>query len=265
VPRARREKAKKKKLLGSHQRCWVWGRHVVVEILRGGRWPVVELFLDQELPADELDDARRLAEKQATPVRLEPASRVFQLCHSKEHQGYLAKMSPFPYTDAGEILSRDLPSALFVILDSVQDAHNFGAIVRSAEALGVDAVFIGEKGQVGVTSMVVRSSSGAACRVPIAQVPDLQNLVEQITSRGIQVVAASEKAENDCASHDFRSPAAIILGNESAGITEDLMALSDAAIRVPHEGEVGSLNVAAAAAVIFYEVQRQRGKGDGED
>lgn len=250
----------KKKLLDSHQRCWVWGRHVVAETLTAGKWPILELYLDQGLSAENIEAATGIAEKLRIPVKVESSKRLLQLCHTSEHQGYLAKMSPFPYSDALKILSRFNTSQtpLFAILDSLQDPYNFGAIIRSAEVMGVNALFICEKAQVGVTSMVARSSAGAVNRIEIAQVPDLIELARKMQERGIALVGTGEKGITDVCDYDFQQPAAVVLGNEGMGITGELLALCDAQIRIPQQGAIGSLNVAAAAAIIFYEAQRQR-------
>lgn len=254
-----------KKLLGSHQRSWIWGRRAVIEILEAGRWPAAELYLDETMAESELDGARRLAEGLGVAVRLEPAKRLFDLCHAKDHQGYLAKMLEFPYADAEEILSgmsaetgRFRSNPIFAVLDSIRDSFNFGAIVRSAETLGVDAVFIGERGQSPVTSQTARSSAGAVNRVPIARVADLAALAAQLRERGAAVVAADEKSDVDCADCDFRGPAAIVLGNESEGVSPELLEVCDARVRIPQSGAVGSLNVAVAAGILFYEIRRQR-------
>ncbi|HUT24953.1 MAG TPA: 23S rRNA (guanosine(2251)-2'-O)-methyltransferase RlmB [Sumerlaeia bacterium] len=291
--KSRRNKSGEK-LLGSHQRCWIWGRHAVREILEAGRWTPIELVLSEGLPSGELRNARELAEKRGAAVRVESAERLTQLCHVAEHQGYLAKMPPFPYADASEILSRidrggtpaapagasargtpvgeaeapassclsaDTASAnavTLVILDAIQDPFNFGAIVRSAEALGVDGVFIGEDRQVEVTSMVARASAGAVNRLPIARVGDLADLATQLRALGVRILGASEKAGQECAACDFRRPAAIVLGSEGAGISPPLLEICDGLVRVPQRGVIASLNVAAAAAILFYEARRQK-------
>lgn len=263
---SKRQKAKSK-LMGSHQRCWIWGRRAVLEILEAGRWPILELRLDAAMAPARIERARDLASHGDIPVFLDSAERLRQLCHAPEHQGYVAKMAPFPYASAPDILAglsgrsgpdASGPAPLFAILDAVQDPYNFGAIARSAEALGVEAIFVGSARQADVGSMVVRSSAGAAGRIPIARVDDLEDLASQLRDRGVCLVAASEKADGECRDRDFTRPTAIVLGNEGAGIRPDLLALCDARVRVPQQGAIGSLNVAMAAAILFYEARRQR-------
>lgn len=260
MERSKRKRSKKNKLLGSHQRSWIWGRNAVTEILEAGKWPIAELYLDEGLPEDIIANAQNLANGLDAKIFIEPAARLVQLCHSSEHQGFLAKMRDFPYTEPDEIFSdiQNKTTPLYAILDSIQDPYNFGAIIRSAEVLGVDAIFIGDRDQVGVTSMVARSSSGAVNRVPIARVTDLCKLAEKLKTIGITVAGASEKAEKNCGDYDFTTPTAIILGNEGTGISPDLLDMCDCLISIEQQGSIGSLNVAAAAAIMFYEANRQR-------
>jgi 23S rRNA (guanosine2251-2'-O)-methyltransferase len=257
MERYRRAKGKRA-LLGSHQKCWIWGRHLVVETLIAGRWPILELCLSQDLGADHLEAAQALAAKQKVPAVLEPPESLTRRCHSSEHQGYLARMSEFPYAGEAEALA-DAPSPpLLAILDRIQDPHNFGAIIRSAEVFGIGALFVGEQEQVPVTSMVARSSSGAVNRVPIVRVSALPGLAGRLRQRGVSVVAASEKATDGICGFDFRRPVAIVIGNEGRGISKDLCEQCDRSLRIPQHGALGSLNAAVAAAVFFYEARRQR-------
>jgi len=249
----------KKRLLGSHQKCWIWGRNAVLETLTAGRWEILDLYLSHDLAPELLDRATALASALGlVPVVSDPAA-LAKLCHTTEHQGYLARMTDFPYAAEAEIPPPRHGAPFYVILDGIQDPHNFGAIVRSAEVFGADAVYIGESGQVGVTSMVVRSSAGAVNRVPIVKVTDLESLVGRLKAAGVRVVAGSEKAEHTAAAHDFIQGTALIMGNEGVGPRASLLAHCDAVVKIPQSGHIGSLNVAVAAGIFCYEVRRQRG------
>ncbi|MEI8140411.1 MAG: 23S rRNA (guanosine(2251)-2'-O)-methyltransferase RlmB [bacterium] len=248
----------KKRLLGSHQKCWIWGRNSVVETLAAGRWEIVDLYLSRLLTSSQLEQAQALAARQRlTPVLADP-DELTQLCHSSEHQGYLARMTDFPYADEATVVAA-LPSSPFcVVLDGIQDPYNFGAIIRSAEIFGANAIFISESGQVGVTSMVVRSSAGAVNRLPIVRVPELEALVERLKARGIKVVAASEKADSNIMDYDFKQGISIVIGNEGVGPGTDLLRKCSDVVKIPQTGHIGSLNAAVAAGIFFYEIRRQR-------
>ena len=251
---------KKKKLMGSHQRCWLWGRHAVGEILEVGRWPMKVLYLDEALPEDRVRYARERAAALHIPVECVSSERITQLCHTKEHQGYLAKMSPFPYASLHDVLDAAVGIApSYVVLDGVQDPYNFGAIIRSAEVLGMQAVFVGESHQAEVNRLVARASAGAVNRLPIVQVPDILELIPKFRERNIRLLSASEKANVACHEYDLTQPVAIVMGNEGDGVRPEIQQHCDQLIAIPQVGAIGSLNVAAAAAILFYETSRQRG------
>jgi 23S rRNA (guanosine2251-2'-O)-methyltransferase len=261
VERSRRGKGKHKrqeKLLGSHARSWLWGRNLVRETLAAGRWPILELHLADNLPSEQLAEARTAAERLGLVAAVENQEVLERLAHTAEHQGYLAKMGPFPYRTVDELLSAAPSNPLYLILDAIQDPYNFGAMLRSAAAFAVNAVFIGTDRQVPVTSMVARSSAGALNHVPIAQVVDLPELTRTLRDREVHVIGTSEKADQLLTACNFRDATAIVVGNEGTGISPALLACCDSLARIPIEVPVGSLNAAAAAAVFFFEVRRQR-------
>jgi 23S rRNA (guanosine2251-2'-O)-methyltransferase len=233
---------------------------LVGETLRAGRWPILELHLADDLPAGQLQTARELAVERGVKVQVGSREALQRLCHTSEHQGYLAKMPPFPFADAEAVLAARPAQPLYLVLDAIQDPYNFGAMLRSAEVFAVDAVFIGTERQVEVTSLVARSSAGAVNRVPIAQVSDLVKFAGRLAALEIPLVSASEKAERTIDAHDFRSSTAIVIGNEGTGITPALAAQCRQFVRIPQYGAIGSLNAAAAAAIVFYEARRQRSR-----
>jgi 23S rRNA (guanosine2251-2'-O)-methyltransferase len=244
--------------MGSHQRCWIWGRSPVMETLRAARWRPLEVRLDERLPAKERDDAMRLAARLGVEPLFSPAAELERLCHSAEHQGYLAKMPPFPYEAGDDLLGVRAKHRFFVVLDAVQDPFNFGAILRSADAFGVDGVFVGERRQVEVSSLVVRASSGAVNHVRLAQVADLEDWIGRLKREGVRVVGTSPTARRDVSQVDLAGPTALVLGNEAVGIRPELLECCDERVAIRQSGTVASLNAAVAAGILFYEVSRQR-------
>lgn len=262
VERAKRGKHKHKRqerLLGNHARCWIWGRNLVAATLECGRWPIVELHLADSLPAVRLAEARAAAARLGVRVHVAGRDVLERLGQTSEHQGYLAKMGPYPYATAADVLAGGGDSPLYLILDAIQDPYNFGAMLRSAGAFGAAGVFIGCSRQAPVSSMAARSSAGVVNRLPIAVVDDLVGLAHTLRGRRVTVVGASEKGGRPLTACDFRRGTAIVIGNEGTGISPELQACCDVLARIPIAGGVGSLNAAAAAAVFFFEVQRQRG------
>jgi 23S rRNA (guanosine2251-2'-O)-methyltransferase len=264
---------KQGRFLAGHQRSWLWGRHPVTEVIEAGRWPVMELYLADTLPVEAIQHLQSQAEAQGTEVAVETAERLRELGHVDEHQGFLARMGPFPYASIEEVLRGgeegerdDGTPGLWLVLDAIQDTFNFGAIVRSAEAMGARGIFVGTTSQAGVNSLVARASAGAVNRIPIAEVEDLSSFVETLRASGTRIVAADEKGGMACMDCDFRASTALVLGNEGHGVRAELLSRCDSHVCIPMTGSIASLNVAAAAAVLLYEAWRQKnraGKVDG--
>lgn len=253
----KRTRRARRQLLGSHQKCWLWGRHVVLETLRAGRWKPLEIWAAIRVDPHVAREVRLLALSAKIPLLAKTVDEITRRCGTAEHQGLLAKMPPFPYRSADELFNRRVEWPCYVVLDALQDPYNFGALLRSADAFAMHGVFVGTQRQSGVTALVARTSAGAINHVPLAQVDDLVAVVGLLRRRGVSVVAASEKGQRDVCEHDFRRPSALIIGNEGAGIRDELLAQCDALVRIPQFGVVGSLNAAVAAGILFYEVRRQ--------
>lgn len=250
---------KSKPLLGNHQKCWIWGRNAVRETLSAGFWTIWELYLSDRLPAEELEELEACATKHSVPVVITSDKTLTQKCRAGDHQGMIAKMAPFPYADPEQIRKQTTGTPLYLILDRIQDPYNFGAIIRSAEILGTDAIFIGEQEQCDVTSLVCRTSAGAVNHVPLAQVPDLVAFCQQLKSANINVLGTAMQAEETLVDYSFTQPTALIVGNEGTGLHPDLLAVCSHLIRIPQQGQTESLNVAVSAGILLYEASRQRG------
>lgn len=254
----KRHRLAKQPLLGGHQKCWLWGRHAVLETLRAGRWRPLELWLAQGLPEPIAAEARGRADQSSIPVSVRPDEELTRRCGKREHQGLMARMPPFPYADLDAVLDSATQPELFLILDGIEDPHNFGAILRSADMFEAGGVLIGTRRQCEVTSHVARSSAGGVNYVSIARVADLATLVGALRSRGVQVVAASERGARSAAACDFSPPTALIIGGEGRGVSAELLPLCDVVAAIPQAGHVSSLNAAVAAGILLYEVRRQR-------
>lgn len=252
------------KFLAGHQRSWIWGRHAVLEILEAARWPMAELYLSLELPDEARASATVKAKKTGASIAEAPHERLRELCGTGDHQGYLARMGPFPYAARSEfdaMLRRSADGSLCILLDRMRDPHNYGAIIRSAAALGAMAVIVPENGQAPVNNHVARASAGAVNKLPIVQVGDLMETLHACRRAGFSIVAAVQGAAQSPWTHDFRNPSLLIFGNEGEGIDPGLLAAADTKIGIPQSTTVNSMNVASAAAVLLYEAARQRAVG----
>lgn len=256
VHRPPRKKARAD-LLDNHQRSWIWGKHLLSEVLAAGNWPMRQLLLADDLPSEKLQEFQQRAADLQVPCEVLPRETITQRLHRGEHQGCAAQMGPFPYVDVQDVLRQASPPALLLVLDGIQDPHNLGAMLRSAEVFGVQGVCLQSSGQVPVNSQVARSSAGAVIRVPICRW-EAAGFPQQLKSAKIVLVGASEKNGVPLPEFDFTQPVALVIGNEGQGISPDLAAHCQQWVRIEQFGQVGSLNAAAAAAIMFYEAQRQR-------
>lgn len=245
-------------VMSNHNRCWIWGRNVVLETLRSGRWPILELLVSDRAVESLRNEAFDLAGRKGIAVAAASDAFLTKSCRSDEHQGFAARMTPFPCLPFNHFLQRLAPRATVALLDRLQDPFNVGAIIRSASTLGVDGILVGDKAQSAINSQVARSSAGAVNHLPIGQTDDLGRALEQFQSLGFQVVAASEKADRPVYEADFRKATVIVIGNEGRGIDPELLARCDLSVSIPMSGQVGSLNAAVAAGILFYEIRRQR-------
>ena len=251
--------APRRTLMANHNRCWIWGRNAVMETLRAGRWTMVELLVGDRCDVDTRDEIKHLAGSAGIPIEFLSDRDVEKRCRSDEHQGLAARMPPFPYLTVEQLLQQASAQPIFVLLDRVHDSYNFGAIVRSAEVLGIDGVIVGTREQAQVNSLVVRSSAGAVNSVPIAQTESLIATIETLSQRGVQIVGSSDHAADLIFEVDFCQPTLLIIGNEGQGMHPDLEGLCSRFIKIPVLGQIGSLNAAVSAGILFYEVVRQRG------
>lgn len=238
----------------------------MLETLKAGRWPVVELFADSNLPDSDLADVKRLAESLDLALELVDADRLTQLSQTYEHQGFLARMGEFPCEDSEALMlaarSSTLESKqtapLFVVCDRIQDAHNFGAILRCCDAVKLDGIVIGDRYQSAITPHVARSSAGAVNYQRIFRVPQLSDAVAMLKQSGFQIIAASEKSTTTIWEATLTMPTVVLIGSETTGVSPDLLALCDLHVAIPMLGDVSSLNAAVAAGIVLYECRRQQ-------
>lgn len=278
IPQDPHRVSRRKRHATNHQKNWLWGRYAVTETLIAGRWPIEELYVSEELPRAEQVQLEKLCADTGLRMDRVPGARLTQLCGSSEHQGHLARMSEFPCgseTDLQRCLQetmdryqqnqgimdgseRSVRPPLFVLCDQIQDAHNFGAILRCCDGAGVDGIVIESHRQTSVTPHVARSSVGAVNYLELFRVDDVVEAAKTIRVTGLKLVAATEKSEQDLWSTDLKAPVALVIGSEAHGIRPELLALCDQQLRIPMLGQVNSLNAAVAAGIVLYEIRRNQ-------
>jgi 23S rRNA (guanosine2251-2'-O)-methyltransferase len=238
----------------------IYGVNAVLEALRAGKRQIEAITILESARPDRLKPLLDLAREKRVPVHRVPRLDLGDV----RHQGVVARIAAARYTGADELLdlleskieSTDPP--LVVGLDGIEDPHNLGSIVRTAECAGVHGVFIAERRAVGLTSVVAKVAAGALEYVPVARVTNLVRLIEQLKERNIWVVGAAAEAKQLYWEWDWKLPAAIFLGNEGHGLHRLVREHCDTLVRIPVTGRLESLNVSVAAGVLLYEARRQR-------
>ena len=238
------------------------GPHAVLEAIRAGR-VIKRLFISNErgTQTGAVNELVTEAQTRRIFVRYVDAMEISRLSPIEGHQGVVAIAEGKPGVDLDELLLHlDVlqQPALVLVIDSLQDPQNFGVLLRSAEGTGVDGVVIPKHRAVGLTPAVAKTSAGASEHLMIAEVANLRQAIDAIKEKGIWVVATDESGDLLYDEVDYRGPTAIVIGGEAEGIRRLVLEGCDQVVRIPMEGQVSSLNAAAAGTVVLYEALRQR-------
>lgn len=199
--------------------------------------------------------------RQGVPVRFVGRDELDRMAGNNAHQGVVAVTSAKQYNDLDDVIAAKRGShSLLVVLDGVEDPHNLGAILRTADAAGADGVIIPERRAVGVTGTVAKSSAGASEHLPIARVTNIARTLEELKSRNLWTVGLDERGKQVYDTIDYTMDCAVVLGAEGKGLHDLVAKKCDFLVSIPMLGKVSSLNVSVAAGVVLYEVVRQRRK-----
>lgn len=236
----------------------IFGIHSLLEALDAGR-EIDKIFIRRGLKTDETQRIMSIARERIIPVQSVPIEKLDRLTQ-RNHQGVVAFLAEIEYTSLEALIPMLYEQGrvpFFVMLDGVTDVRNFGAIARTAECAGADAIIIPERGSVSVTGDALKTSSGALHRLPVCRVSSISSAVKLLRDSGIKVVTASEKASTLYTDEALLPPIALVMGSEETGASDDTLRLSDSIVRIPQVGAIGSLNVSVAAGIMIYEVVRQ--------
>ena len=240
----------------------IFGIHPLLEALEAGR-EIDKVMMRRGLRTEESARILALARERSVPVQFVPEERLGRLTQ-RQHQGVIAFISEIEYTPLEELVARvyeEGRAPFIVLLDGLTDVRNFGAIARTAECAGVDALVIPERGSVSVTADAVKTSAGALHRIPVCRVSSIAAAVGLLQSSGVRVVAASEKAEECYTETALQLPLGLVMGAEDHGVSTDVLRMADSITRIPQVGAIGSLNVSVAAGILIYEAVRQEQLG----
>lgn len=238
----------------------IFGIRAVIEAVEAGK-DIDKVMVKRELSGELFMELQQLLRTYEIPMQRVPVERIDRVTR-KNHQGVIAFTSAVTYQKLENIvpmLYEEGKNPLILILDGLTDVRNFGAIARTCEVAGVNAIVIPAHGSVTVNADAIKTSAGALHTIPVCRENNLKEAIVFLKNSGIKVVAATEKAANFYTDSDFTVPSAIVMGAEDMGVATEHLRVSDELVKIPQSGNIQSLNVSVAAGVLIYEVVRQRG------
>lgn len=238
---------------------FLFGIRPVIEAIKAGK-EIERILIQKEVGGAIVAELLQLANKHNIPIVKVPVEKLNRVTR-KVHQGVICFISPVVYASLDNIISevyRQGQTPFILVLDRVTDVRNFGAIARSAECMGVQAIVIPSRGSAQISSDAVKTSAGALNHIPICREDNLKRTLIYLKENGLKIIACSEKGDKDLFSTDCSGPVALVMGSEEDGISSEYLKLSDDIARIPITGKIQSLNVSVATGVGLYEVVRQR-------
>ena len=238
----------------------IFGIRAVIEAINSGK-TISKIYLQKGLSGSLFSELNSLIKKNNIATSFVPVEKLNRLSKNNNHQGVVAQTSAIDFADLDELITATLDSGetpLFLLLDKVSDVRNFGAIIRTAECTGVHGIVIQKSGNAPINADAIKTSAGAAFKVPICKVDHLKDAIFQFQAAEIQLVAATEKTDNLIYDVDLKVPTAIVMGSEDKGVNPSVLKIVDAKAKLPLLGDIESLNVSVACGAFLYEATRQR-------
>jgi 23S rRNA (guanosine2251-2'-O)-methyltransferase len=239
----------------------IFGIRPVLEAIAAGQ-EIEKVLLQKGLRGSLYQELMEQVRTMDIPLQVVPLDRLNRITR-KNHQGVVAFLAKISYHRIEQVLPLSYEKGkipLVLVLDKITDVRNFGAIARTAECAGVDAIVIPAKGAAAINEDAMKTSAGALNIIPVCREKSLVDAVRYMKDSGLKIVAATEKGNVDYDAEKLDVPLAIVMGSEDRGVGEALLRISDQLVKIPQQGEIASLNVSVAAGVIIYEALRQRKK-----
>ena len=239
----------------------IYGIRPVIEGIKAGK-EIEKILIQNGLRSESFYELKELIKQFDIPFQYVPIDKLNKVTYSN-HQGIIAYISSVTYHKLADVISYAFEkgkSPLVLILDRITDVRNFGAIARSAECAGVDAILIPSRGAAQINADAVKTSAGALNSIPVCRENNLKDSIRYLKECGLKIVACTEKSEKNYYDAELVDPVAIIVGSEENGISGEYLKLADASVKIPIEGMIESLNVSVAAGIMVFEALRQRAK-----
>ncbi|QVY65358.1 23S rRNA (guanosine(2251)-2'-O)-methyltransferase RlmB [Polaribacter sp. Q13] len=238
----------------------IFGIRAIIEAIESGS-SINKIYLQKGLRGELFYELNTLIKTNNLTTSMVPVEKLDRLSKNSNHQGAVAQISPVEFYDLEELIEKTVEEGktpLFLLLDQVSDVRNFGAIIRTAECSGVNGIVIQKNGSAPVNAETIKTSAGAAFKIPICKVDHIKDAIFLLQASEIKTVAATEKTEDSIYDVDFKQPMAIIMGSEHRGVNPSILKMVDYKAKLPLLGEIASLNVSVACGVFLYETVRQR-------
>lgn len=235
------------------------GKNAIREAIKS-KLTINKIMVDQNF-ANRRDDLISLARQNKIRVEFVPKTGLDRKSTTSHHQGYIADCVDFQYSSLSSLIDKNNNLPLIVMLDGIEDPHNFGAIIRSCECAGVDGIVIPKNRACQVNDTVIRTSTGAIANVKIAQVTNLKDAIEYFKNKGLWIYAA-ETGGDIIYKQNLKKPIAVIIGSEGKGVKPSIVEKCDGILTLPLEGQVNSLNASVACGLTIFEILRQRKYND---
>lgn len=237
----------------------IFGVRAVIEAVEAGK-EIDKILVKRDIQSDLSKELFAALKGTLIPVQRVPVERINRITR-KNHQGVVAFMSAITYQHTEDIvptLFEEGKNPILVMLDGVTDVRNFGAIARTCDCAGIDAIILPAKNSVSVNADAMKTSAGALHTLPVCREQSLTATIKYLKESGFKIVAATEKGDYDYTKANYKDPVCIIMGAEDTGIPYEHLSLCDEWIKIPMFGKIGSLNVSVAAGILLYEAVRQR-------
>jgi 23S rRNA (guanosine2251-2'-O)-methyltransferase len=241
---------------------FIIGRQPVLEALKS-RQPIERILILHGTSGSHIDQAKQLARKLAIPVKETDKERFVELAGDTLTQGIIAIIDTYRYAEIEEILAiaqQKNEPPFILILDEIEDPHNLGALIRSAECAGIHGIIIPLHNAASVNSTVAKTSAGATAHLPIARVTNIAQTLDELKKTGVWIVGTDMESDKLYFEHDYRGPLAIVIGNEGKGIRRLVKEKCDFLVKIPMHGKIESLNASVAGALVMFEAVKSRNK-----
>lgn len=245
----------------TNENQFIIGMNPIIEAIQSKHY-INKIYVAEGIQKSKLGTLLSIAKESNIFVHYVPRKKIDQMIQSRNHQGLVASIAAYKYDDLHDLITKvkkekSLP--FLVMLDGIEDPHNLGSIIRTADITEVDGIIIPERRAVGLTSTVAKTSAGALEYVPVCRVVNLAQTIEFLKKEGFWVIGADVNSDKYYTEIDYKIPVCLIIGNEGKGISRLIKEKCDFIVKLPMRGHVNSLNASVAAAIIMYEIFKQRG------